>query len=70
MSAGAAGADSVTAVVYAGWQPNEKATARPSGDTARHPKVKMLIAKPKTVVGMDGVKIIKKKWMMHLQHRR
>ena len=52
MSAVAAGADSVTAVVYVDWQRSEKATARLSGDTARLPKVKKLIAKRKTVVGM------------------
>jgi len=40
MSAGAAGADSVTAVVYAGWQPSEKATVRLSVDIARQTKVK------------------------------
>jgi len=52
MSAGPAGADSVTAVVYVGWQRSEKATARLSGDTARLQKVKKPTAKPKTVVGM------------------
>ena len=52
MSAVAAGADSVTAVVYVGWQQNEKTTARPSDDTARQQKGKKLIAKRKTVVGM------------------
>jgi len=52
MSAVAAGADSVTAVVYVGWQRHEKATARLSGDTARQPKEKKPTAKLKTVVGM------------------
>jgi hypothetical protein len=52
MSAAAAGADSVTAVVYVDWQRSEKATARLSGDTARPSKVKKPTAKPKTVVGM------------------
>jgi len=68
MSAVAAGADSVTAVVYVGWQRNEKATVRPSGDIARHPKVKKPTGKPKTVVGIGWVIKIKKTWMMHLQH--
>jgi len=66
MSAVAAGADSVTAVVYVGWQRNEKATVRPSGDIARHPKVKKPTGKPKTVVGIGWIKKIKKTWMMHL----
>jgi hypothetical protein len=52
MSAGPAGADSVTAVIYVGWQRSAKATVRLSGDIARHPKVKEPIVKPKTVVGM------------------
>jgi len=52
MSAGPAGADSVTAVMYVGWQRSEKVTARLSGDTVRHPKVKKPTVKPKTVVGM------------------
>lgn len=52
MSVDVAGADSVTAVVYVGWQRNEKATVRPSGDIARQPKVKKPIVKPKTVVGI------------------
>ena len=52
MSAVAAGADSVTAVVYAGWQRSEKATVRLSDDIARPPKVKKPIARLKTVVGM------------------
>ena len=68
MSAAAAGADSVTAVVYVDWQRSEKATARLSGDTARPPKVKKPTAKPKTVVGMVWAKKIQKTWMMHLQH--
>ena len=68
MSAVAAGADSVTAVVYVGWQQSEKTTVRPSGDIARHPKVKKPTGKPKTVVGIGWVKKIKKTWMMHLQH--
>ena len=70
MSAGPAGADSDTAVVYVGWQQSEKATVRPSGDIARHPKVKKPTGKPKTVVGIGWVKKIKKTWMMHLQHGR
>jgi len=52
MSAAPAGADSVTAVIYVGWQRSEKATARLSSDIARPPKVKKPIVKPKTVVGM------------------
>ena len=52
MSAGLAGEGSVTAVTYVGWQRNEKATVRPSDDTARQLKGKKPIATPKTVVGM------------------
>jgi hypothetical protein len=58
MSAGPAGVDSVTAVVYVGWQRNEKATVRPSGDIARHPKGKKPTGKPKTVVGIGWIKKI------------
>ena len=50
MFAGPAGADSVTAVMVVGWQPNEKATARLSDDTARRPKAKRRTVNPKTVV--------------------
>ena len=50
MSAVAVGADSVTAVVYAGWPPNEKATARLSDDTARRPKAKRLTVNSKIAV--------------------
>jgi len=52
MSAGPAGADSVTAVVYAAWQRSEKATVMLSCDPVRQPKVKKPTAKLKTVVGM------------------
>ena len=52
MSAVAVGADSVTAVVYAGWQRSEKVTVKLSGGTVRHPKVKKPTVKPKTVVDM------------------
>jgi len=52
MSAVAAGAASVTAVVYAAWLRSEKATVRLSGDTVRQPKVKKPTGRLKTVVGM------------------
>jgi hypothetical protein len=52
MSAVAAGADSVTAVIYVGWQRSEKATARLSDDIARRPKAKRLTVNLKTVVDM------------------
>jgi hypothetical protein len=68
MSAVAAGAGSVTAAMYVGWQRNRKATARLSGDTARQQKGKKPIAMPKTAADIGWVKKIKKTWMMHLQH--
>jgi hypothetical protein len=49
MSAGPAGADRDTAVIFVGWQRSEKATARPSGDIARHPKARKPTVKLKTV---------------------
>ena len=68
MSAAPAGADSATAVMNVGWQPNENSAATPKDDIARHPKVKKPTAKLKTAADIGWVKKIKKTWMMHLQH--
>jgi len=46
---------------------NETITERPSDDTVRASKVKRPTARPKTAVVMDGVKKVKKTWMMQLQ---
>ena len=68
MSAVAAGADSATAVMDAGWQPNENSAAKPKDDIAKRPRAKKPTVMPKTAAGIGWVKKIQKTWMMHLQH--
>ena len=55
-----------TAVIHAGSPENEKITVRHKGGTAKPIKGKRPTAKPKIVAGMDGVKKVKKTWMIHL----
>jgi len=52
ISVGPAGEGSVTAVIIADWQHNERAIVRPRGDIARLLKAKKPTVKPKTAAGM------------------
>jgi len=56
-----------TAVIPAVLPQNERTTERPNDDTVRPSKVKKPTVRPKTAVGMDGVRKVKKTWMMQLQ---
>ncbi len=67
MCAGVALGGRHTAVTHVVLLQNETITERPSGDTVRASKVKKPTVRPKTVVVMDGVKKVKKTWMMQLQ---
>jgi len=53
-------------VIHAGSLENEKITARHRDGTAKPIKGKRPTAKPKIAAGMDGVKKVKKTWMIHL----
>jgi len=56
-------------VIHAGLLENERITARHKDGTAKPIKGKKTTAKPKIAAGMDGVKKVKKTWMIHLpQH--
>ena len=55
------------AVIYAVLRQDERITERPSGDIVRASKAKRTTVQPKTVDAMDGVKKVKKTWMMQLQ---
>jgi hypothetical protein len=58
-----------TAVIHAGLLENKRITARHKDGTAKPIKGKKTTAKPKIAAGMDGVKKVKKTWMIHLpQH--
>jgi len=70
MCAELAGGGRHTAVIYAVLPQNARITERPSGDTARPSKAKKPIGRPKTAGGMDGIKKVKKTWMMPLQQCR
>ena len=50
ISVGLAGEDIVTAVILAGWQPNENSAAKPKDDIAKHPRAKKPTVKPKIAV--------------------
>jgi len=52
MSAELVGEDSVTAVILAGWRPNENSAAKPKDDIAKHQRAKKTTAMPKTAVDM------------------
>jgi len=49
---GLAGEDSVTAVICADWQRNDRATVKPKDDIGRPPKAKRLTVNPKTAADM------------------
>ena len=67
VSAEAASEGKPTAVVHAGSLENEKITVRHKDGTVKPIKVKKTTVKPKIAGGMDGVKKVKKTWMMQLQ---
>ena len=54
-------------MIHAGSLENEKITVRHKDGTAKPIKVKKNTVKPKIAGGMDGVKKVKKTWMMQLQ---
>jgi hypothetical protein len=49
---GLAGEDSVTAVLIAAWQHNERSIVSGKDDIGKPPRVKRITVKPKTVVDM------------------
>ncbi|CAB1084505.1 hypothetical protein D1AOALGA4SA_12025 [Olavius algarvensis Delta 1 endosymbiont] len=68
MSAELVGEASVTAVILAGWQPNENSDVKPKENTAKLQRAKKTTVKPKTAAGIGCVKKVKKTWMMQLPH--
>ena len=56
-----------TAVIHAVLLQDERTTERPSGVTVKPSKVKKPTVRTKTAVGMDGVKKVKKTWVIKLQ---
>jgi hypothetical protein len=67
MCVGPVGGGRPIAVIHVGLLQNETIIERPSGNIVRASKVKKPTVRPKTAVGMDGVKKVKKTWMMQLQ---
>jgi len=66
--AGVASGGRHTVVICAVLQQGERFTERPNSDTVKPSKGKKPTVRPKTAVGMDGVKKVKKTWMIKLQH--
>jgi len=56
-----------TAVISAVLRQDERIAGRPSSVTVKPSKVKKPIVRTKTAVGMDGVKKVKKTWVIKLQ---
>jgi hypothetical protein len=50
LSADLVGEDSVTAVIIAGWQHNERSIVRGKDDIGKPPRVKRITVKPKIAV--------------------
>ena len=62
----AAGGGRHTAVIYVVFAANDTTAVKLSADIVRLPKGRNPTVRPKTVVGTDGVKNMKKTWMMQL----
>ena len=56
-----------TAVIFAVLRQDERIAGRPSSVTVKPSKVKKPTVRTKTAVGMDGLKKVKKTWVIKLQ---
>ncbi len=68
-SADAVGEDRLTAAMDAGTRQELGTIERHNENIARPKKAKRPTAKPKTAVDSDRIQLIKKTWMIRLQHR-